>query len=398
MATIQQQRYCQLYLRNLPLLEFTSSLYPTTSLADTYIICAQHLVSTTYSLFYMLLQLGLKASNLSVIGKCYSTDPQAFSQIKTLGIDVCESSLKFNSHTSFDKYYRSHIKKFVMERIEKLKSSHCKKIIILDDGGELISEIAPILEKNCKIIGIEQTSSGYHKLSESKLNLPIINVARSPAKLNYETPIITKLILNTLTKSLKDLDLTPGKALIIGNGVIGSHIRTVLKETHEISTFDEVPTKSTIKKSKLKKSLGNFDLIIGCTGRSAFKANDFALLKKNAILVSVSSSDREFDAVNLRKKLPVEYDCHQNLAIDGKWLINCGFPVNFSSNYREIDCDGLQLTRSLILSAVLQAANDTNMKQNGFVSLDLENQRDIIREFLTYSTSKQYKEKPLLMV
>ncbi len=117
--------------------------------------------------------------------------------MQKLGIDVCPSSLSFNSHIPFDQQYRFNIKKFVSQRTLKLKNNQFKKIIILDDGGELIPEVDSVLGKENRAIGIEQTSSGYHKLKNKILNLPIINVARSPAKLNYESPIIASLVVNT---------------------------------------------------------------------------------------------------------------------------------------------------------------------------------------------------------
>lgn len=370
------------YLRQLPLLSFTASLYSGIDLSQVYALCAQHLVSTTYSLFHTLLQLGLQPSNLAAIGKCYSTDPDAVAEMQKIGIDICESSTSFNSHTSFDQQYRQNIKKFIRSRILTLKKSKLKKIILLDDGGELLLEANTTLGDDPRLIGIEQTSSGYHKIKQQKLNFPVINVARSPAKLNHESPIIAKLVLKSLGTSLTNLGLKPGKALIIGNGPIGSHISRVLERTHEILVFDQDPDKSHIKSENVQNALKTSDLIIGCTGTPVLDPKEFDCLKKNAILVSASSSDREFQAHSLRKRIPLVSDCHQHLLIEGKWLINCGFPINFSSHFREIDSDELQLTRSLLLSALLQATNGLDITAHKrFISLDPENQRNILLKY-----------------
>lgn len=393
MVTALREQKTQKYLRKLPLLHFTSSFYPGINLSEVYIICAQHLVSTSYSLFYSLLQLGLDPSNLSVIGKCYSTDPEAVAEMQKLGIDICPSSINFNSHLSFDQQYRSNIKKFVQERILKLRNNKFKKIVILDDGGELLPEVSSVLGYKPEAVGIEQTSSGYHKIKLQKLNYPVINVARSPAKLNHEAPIIARLILDSLIQNLKSLSLRSGKALIIGNGSIGSHIHKILKSTHDILVFDKIPSKSDIKQEEFEGVLKTFDLIIGCTGTSVLNVKEFNLLKRDAVLVSASSSDREFNAENLRKKIPSVIDCHQNLLIDGRWLINCGFPINFSSNFRAIDCDELQLTRSLLLAAILQAVNTINIPKKRFICLDLENQRAILQKYYSLFAKENHKEK-----
>lgn len=371
----------QTYLRELPLLNFTASLYSKINLQDVCLICAQHLVSTSYSLFHLLLQLGLKPFNLSAIGKCYSSDPEAISEMQKLGIDVCPSSLTFNSYDSFDRQYRSNIKRFVEKNASKLKDNQFKKIIILDDGGDLLLEVNSILGNDPRVIGIEQTSSGYHKIKQYYLNYPVINVARSPVKLNDESPIIAKLFFDALIRNLTTLSFNFGKVLIIGNGPIGSHIREVLKNDYEVFIYDKMSHKSDIKEEEFEKSLKEFDLIIGCTGTSALTIEHFKLLKKGAILVSASSSDREFNAKNLRIKIPPVNDCHKNLLIEDKWLINCGFPINFSSDFRAIDCDELQLTRSLLLSAILQAVNNECCFEKKIIPLDLRVQQYILQKY-----------------
>lgn len=370
------------FLRNLPLLDYTANLYFDIDLSEVYVICAQHLVSTTYSLFKVLLKLGLHPNNLSAIGKCYSTDPTAFQEMKKIGIDVCHSSLSFNSHQSFDAQYHENIKTFLSKREKKLRSYSYKKLIILDDGGELIPEVNALINEITPVVGIEQTSSGFHKLKIKKINFPIINVARSPAKLNYESPVIAKLVADTLVRQIKEFPINPREALIIGNGPIGSQIRKTIKKIYNVSTFDKATSRSSIKSEDFERSLQRFDLIIGCTGKSILRPEHYQLLKKNVILVSASSSDREFNAVHLRNKLPVTIDCHKNMVIDGIHLINCGFPINFSSEFRAIDSEELQLTRSLLLAAILQANNHSDFTRKKFIPLDIENQKAIIQQYL----------------
>ncbi len=77
--------------------------------------------------------------------------------------------------------------------------------------------------------------------------------------------------------------------------------------------------------------------------------------------------------------------------------MNCGFPINFSSQYRAIDSDDLQLTRSLLLSAILQANNHTDIKK-GFVPLDIENQRDIIQKYCSLFAQNGLLKKEKLAV
>ena len=381
------------YLRALPLLDFSASLYPGVDLKDVYIICAQHVVSTTYSLFHALLKLGLDPNHLSVIGKCYSTDPQAYEEIRKLGIDICSSGLKFESHSTFDKQYRENIREFVAQRIQKITKGKFKKVIVLDDGGELISAINSFSPTYDHFVGIEQTSSGFHKLNEKPLKFPVINVARSPAKLNYESPIIAKLVVDTFLRHMEHFPLHPKEVLIIGNGPIGSQIFEALNSNYSVSTFDIDSAKSSIGKADFEHSLKKFDMIVGCTGKTVLESKHHKLLKRNSILVSASSSDREFSAASLRIKHPRVEDCHSNLCIDDIYLINCGFPINFAAEYRAIDIDELQLTRSLLLAAVLQAFYHQDSKKEKFIPLDIENQREITQQYFSIFPKKKLEKQ-----
>ena len=105
------------------------------------------------------------------------------------------------------------------------------------------------------------------------------------------------------------------------------------------------------------------------------------ILKRPVSLISASSSDREFDAVYLRQSHYVNTDCHAEIFTDGIYLLNSGFPVNFDDNYAKIDVKNLQLTRSLILAGIIQAANSTLSKPE-ILDLDQKYQNLIINNYL----------------
>lgn len=380
--------------RNLPLLDFTLDLYPDVDLENVYIIGEQHIVSSTFELIKNLFKKGLKPENLSLIGKCYSTNPYIYAQMVLAGIDVSIRSLAFNGKEEFDIQYQRQVLKFFRDRLPNLNAKNIKKVIVISDGGAL-NQLAQTrsLENPDRLSGVEQTTSGYDKLKDHKLKFPIINVARSEAKLQHESPFIARLTLDRLFRSLKTLNLSPKKILIIGNGSIGGQIHEQLKNSYEVSTYDLTSSKTMISKNEFESSLSHFDLIIGATGKKTITRKQHKFLKKNAILASASSSDREFDAGHLRRKIgkPLT-DCHQDLFIDNIYLINCGFPVIFDASFDYIDTDEFQLTRSLLLSGILQAASYKG-SEKGFISLDPEDQREIIQKFFTISQVKQKKKR-----
>lgn len=369
--------------RELPLISFTKNLYDDHHLKDTYLIGVQHIVSSTYVMLQAFLEKGLSKSNLSLIGKCYSTNPSIYQSLVRNGIDVCSSSLVFDSNKAFDSQFKKNIRNFLKNRYSHL--AKFKKIIVLDDGGELLSLVNELfVHSECEIIGIEQTTAGFEKVKNINPTFPIINVARSWAKLTHESPFIVRVAIECFLRHFSRLPLKkqPKKILVIGNGAIGSNIYSLMKESYEIEIFDLNQAKSSISLENFTSSLKEFDMIIGCTGKTSISFNQYRYLKKGAILMSLSSSDREFEAHKLRKKLGVPLGCHQDILVDNIYLMNCGFPINFDSNYKAVDIPELQLTRSLLLSAVLQAATH-KIDCAGFIPLNETYQQAIVDQYLT---------------
>lgn len=376
----KQTSLCTEGSTSLPLLEFTQNLHFYPDLKNSYIICAQHILPTTYTLLKFLFQIGLSPKKISIIGKCYSTNPFTYLELLKDDIDVCSSSVIFDPSKSYDLQFRNNLKNFLLKRINQIK--RCKNLIVLDDGGELLKLINNEFLPSIQIIGIEQTSSGFNKLKREKLRFPIINVARSRAKLVYESPYITEIIIQRLMQCIKKYSISPQKILILGNGAIGSSINKFLSRFYQVTIFDIKSSLTSIKTSEFEKNLPLFDIIIGCTGEKVLSSNHYHLLKKDVLLISASSSDREFDACKLRKNGLMPSDCHQDIySYEKIHLINCGFPINFDADYETVDPPEFQFTRALLLSAILQASTHRDSTP-GFVDLDSENQREIVNKYL----------------
>lgn len=366
-------------IKKFPLIEFSSSFFEDNQLENYYIIGVQHILGTTHEMFKSLFRKGLKPHNLSLIGKCYSTVPEVFQAMRDQGIDVCDSSLEFDSHVPFDEMFKINIRRFLFDRKDKMNAQEFDKIIILDDGGELLEEIEEFLTRDENVVGIEQTSSGYNKLVHKQHTLPIINLARSEIKKTMESPIIIDAALDQLSDKLATLPKQPEKILVMGNGVLGSRIQTILQKKYQVMCFDVYSKKSDFPPEKLHEKLGEFDLIIGCTGRTSLTQKDHRFLKKGCVLMSISSSDREFDAISLRKKTPKTMTCFEDIDVDGIKLLNCGFPINFTGQGEKEDLNLIQLTRALIISSIQQAS--VCQAPAGFVEMEADIQRLIANEF-----------------
>jgi len=57
------------------------------------------------------------------------------------------------------------------------------------------------------ICGIEQTTSGYVNLKENSIKFPVINLARSSAKLKLESPYIADAVISKLKENLGKIGL-----------------------------------------------------------------------------------------------------------------------------------------------------------------------------------------------
>lgn len=125
----------------LPLIDFASEQFEEEFLKDCYIIGVQHILPSTHKMFKALFKKGLKKENLSLLGKCYSTDFETFKDMLSDEIDVSKTSQEFNSHESYDATFKRNIHKFLSKRKDRINSSKYKKIIIIDDGGELLEEV-----------------------------------------------------------------------------------------------------------------------------------------------------------------------------------------------------------------------------------------------------------------
>lgn len=362
--------------RKLPLIEKLTQLFDGLNLENTLIISVQHLCSTTEILFDALLDLKLYPENLYVLGKCYSTNPDVLIRLRKKGINALFSSSSFNCIIPFDVDFDRNVDEMIKQVISSNDLFSFERILVLDDGGHLLERATALLPKGLPIVGIEQTSSGFNRMKAKNLPFPIINLARSWLKLEYESPIIIALVLRKLKEKLGQLDCNVYNVLLIGYGILGQKIHEILKDRYSISVFDSIPEKSTIKPSEFKTRLGEFDLIIGCTGSMSLTFNDFKYLKRPVILASISSSDREFESFKFRKLNPVK-NCHSHVIIDGITLMNCGFPITFDEDYDSIDTDDFQLTRALILASIYQASV-TCQNLHGFLPMEDNLQKTIL--------------------
>lgn len=364
----------------LPLLDYTSTLFKEINFENVLVIAVQHILETNLAMFEYLFNMGLKPENTFLIGKCYSTNKEVMEKFRKKGVYVHNGSVKFDSHLSFDSVFESEVRNFLKLIQNKVDFQNYKKVLLIDDGGYLVNIGNSLIENTANVVAIEQTSSGYNKLRKINLKFPVINVARSNAKLDYESPFIAELVANKLSDKIKFHKLKPKNVLIVGAGPIGKNLIKILKEKLDTHIYDLHQHISDFGKTKLENIISAFDLIIGASGNEIIGDKSYGKFKKDVILASASSSDREFSAVSLRKQAPKITDCHKDIFVNNIWLFNCGFPLNFDGNKNSVSPEKIQITRALMLSAICLAM--VNKYQKNFIELDPKFQKLIIKKFI----------------
>lgn len=399
-------------MHEMPLLDALSNSMQECRLDETVIVARQHIIEHTRIMFQLLFQHGLKPHNVHLLGKCYSTCKSVMNGMQSDGVNIHSGSTDYNPHEAYDQTTQRHAEQ--LAEIVAEKSQEHSIVIVLDSGGQLLKTANNHAGVNYEsIVGIEQTSSGFNGLSGETIQFPILNVARSAPKLEVEAPWIIDScrlpLLKFLTddqrpRELKNLQRTIRNpdwiiqakkaraiqvtdedqkepeswkqsnphgtlnALIIGKGVIGALAKEMFLQNAEI--FDikciapEAPDISAL--------IEHANVILGCTGATSLPHHLHKHLRDQTILASLSSSDREFDSVHLRSALPESTQTHEHscVQIPGTskkvYLLNQGFPVNFTGSNVVVPLERIQLTAALLMSAVLESHKFS--KKKGFIN------------------------------
>lgn len=358
----------------LPLLAFTSKLYPNVDLSNVSLVACQHILGTTIDLFEALFEKGLKAENVHLLGKCYSTHALTQEKLVKRGVDVSPLSNLFIADKSFDDQFKEYVQSFADQLIARGIFSDRKKVIVLDDGGFLLQYLNEVLEDAKGVTGVEQTSSGFEKLKDLPLQFGILNVARSEIKTKVESPLIAEKIIEQIENRISLSSSV--RALVIGQGSIGKAIKEQLTGKARVFGCDSTVGLCDFG-GNYTEQLPTFDVIIGATGKTILTIEQVRRLKPGALLVSASSSDREFSAVEMRHDIYSVGNCHVDVDFEGVRLLNNGFPVNFTGDEHSLSPEDAQLTRSLLFAGVCEAARPLSA---GFHPLS-SRQQEIASEF-----------------
>ena len=389
----------------------------------------QHIFQTTSDLFADLnYRLNILNRNTFLIGKLYSTDPDAVR-------NIVQAKVKYYSFDD-DNYYsdltfNERLKMHVMEVWKNVKdhcfsnnhSSEIKHLIILDEGGHLMESIPlSVLNSHLNIIGIEQTTHGLYKLDDIPKEIPIISVASSAAKKFLEPDVISETIVEQLFDTIKDHNFDKPKLGIIGLGAIGKSIINIIKKSSlnvDLNVFDINTAKiveitnefPSVKSSKSTKELiTNSEIILGCTGKDISDESWLDIETSHPkVLISCSSSDKEFQKLIFHTKSfvkkPSKLFDDILLQKEGNQkfkILFGGYPINFKPGYegkgKSDPKEKIEITRLLLFHSVvyaleiLQSYDFSNLRpENRLIKFDSDLQIRSAKMWLhKYSFIKDY--------
>jgi S-adenosylhomocysteine hydrolase len=338
---------------------------------DTGLVCCQHLLETTGALFERLIQLGFSPNSIFVMGKVYSTNAGVARRLKRLGCHVMPGS-PAPRPGAHQMALESDAETLWRDAIAAFRKDGVKRVVVLDDGGVMHFNMPSSVAHEFAVVGIEQTTFGMaHNTQIGMGGVPVINVASSAAKRHFEPPLIADAVLRRVTGIVNSFDVRPVCG-VLGLGKIGlSVVQSLETENCEVIAHDRNGQRLELLRRRRQRVtkvelLSRARVVFGCCGADTLTKEDVhGVAKGTRILASCSSGDVEFRSVLLadvkwrrsRKgpRASPDLQCAFGFPELRVQVLRSGYPVNFDNTPESVPAMEIQLTRGLLLAAILQA-------------------------------------------
>ena len=336
-----------------------------------YILACQHILEPQAKMFDLLLEFSIPKINIYIFGKIYSTSSEVLNELSNSGFNITQPA--FDQSVSFDVEHTENCKRQLDLFLSNIKTP--SKVIILDDGGELlriVNDRFDSISKEISIVGIEQTSSGFRKLENSRIHFPIFNVARAAVKLIKESPLIAELGCNRMMDTFKQYSIAEPRILVVGLGPMGSNTLSIFKEKGYFTLGYDIAHHDKSELAHLIRD-NNINVLVGVTGSNILDDKQLQEIKDvldyKLFLISMSSADREFPTVYIRKNGISSTEIHEDVVWDNLVLVNNGFPITFKGNRYESTPEEIERTIGLLYGSTLEAITNSEIGQIGFVDV-----------------------------
>jgi hypothetical protein len=376
-------------LTELPLLDQYAHLTNLSLKEDVLVIVHTHILESSYPLFRHLAAV-VGYQNMFLMEKPYSTIPSMASKVVEMGAELVRVSMKKGLAYEFSVQDSTRI--LWNKVILHTKKVAISKIIIIDDGADIISNIPWNELPGIDIIGVEQTTRGIVRLREGYgIYPPVISVAGSALKKEIESGFIAKAI----AKEAKTLIEKTGKKRvgIVGTGNVGKLIIEEIEKAkfqasyYDFSRFNVMGSSRKGNVTSVSEIIEKNDVIIGATGKDFLRGVILDKSRGEKYFLSASSADVEFYSMLNRAGFPsdnfetINFQPHSKLTLK---IVNGGYPINFNRK-KEIEmAEDMQLTRTLLFAGFVEALNIPKKEKKAVIyKLDADAQREILNIWVT---------------
>jgi S-adenosylhomocysteine hydrolase len=349
-------------------------------LRGTAAILVQHQTATIVAMVQTLLRLGLDPERCHIIDIPYSAHPAVRAALNRLGVPTANfAPSDFRMGVPLASYQLRRATEAYSRVRRTLPGGD--RLLLIDDGGYLMQAASSDRAPQGRIAVVEQTVFGIRKVREHEAVaalaelVPIVNVAESHPKKTLEATFLGEAICQALARcSAQPVErMRQGATLLLGYGAIGSAVARALCADHAIPAagiWVHDPDEDALGRAHAdgfqtwSRDAGvehQFDVVIGCSGRAAFRPEDGRFVVDGAILASGSSGAIEFGTEELLSSVEdlAARDVHEALTVDllGREVVvlNGGFPVDFDGTLEPVPARLIQLTRALMVGGALQA-------------------------------------------
>ena len=339
---------------------------------ETALVAVQHMLEQTVDLFRTAGEMGLHRKNIFALGKVYSNSVPVIETLRAMGVTVIESS--FPEPGEFGSYFKQDIARLWNVAGEALAQRRIKRLLVLDDAGECITNVPACILRRYAVCGVEQTTRGIVLFEQAPPPFAVISWARAAVKLKIGSPIFSQYLIEKLHTDLLRGGSLHGKQLgIIGLGSIGRGVANLaLRQSDKVLFYDPDPRvrippalrQRIIRLDSLEEFMLRCDYVLGCSGRNPFEGKWPLRHKPGIKLISVSSGDEEFAPiirdVKQRPHFKVAPNTWDIVSEDGPCgaihIAYLGYPYSFVSRATEaVSTPVVQFDSGGLLAALVQA-------------------------------------------
>ena len=267
-----------------------------------------------------------------VIAIPYSADAKTLKRLEDMGVPT---------------YLPESIKEIFLEagpRVEALLKESTHPLVIQEVGGYLAGYTSKLAQYGHLIGIVEDTNNGHWRYENAGAHsVPVLSMARSPIKDIEDTVIGDSAVYSTERIFREEFHavIQGLQTGVIGYGKIGTSTSIALRGREaSVTVYDIDPAKCILARfegyriAPIAKILQEADLVIGCTGKTSVREEEIPFIRDNAILVSASAKNEEYDleaferCCTCEKISPIVWKYTQN---DNRcfYLLNAGTPINF---------------------------------------------------------------------